>query len=54
MDVLCVTQSALENGIYDQVSLHYPHIKSSGGSGGHGILVCWMLLAITLDSVIVH
>jgi hypothetical protein len=44
----------MENGKYGQVYLHHPHAKSSGGSGGHGILVSWMLLAVTLDGAIVH
>ena len=44
----------MENGKYDQVCLHDAHAKSSGGSGGHGIHVSWMLLAITLDGAIVH
>jgi hypothetical protein len=53
-DVLCVTQCAVENGKYGQVCLHHPHAKRSGGSGDHGILVSWMILAITLYGAIVH
>ena len=36
----------MDNGKYDQVYLHHPHAKSSGGSGGRGILVvgCFLLL----------
>jgi hypothetical protein len=49
-----VTHFALENGKYNEVYLHHPHATSSGGSGGHGTLVSWMLIVITLDGAILH